>query len=354
MTQSFRRPFGITASGEPVELLALENGNLSCQILTFGAALRALTVPDRNGRGVDVVLGYDTLEEYQTRGGYFGAVVGRYANRIAGGRFSLNGIAYTLAQNNGPNHLHGGIVGFSHRVWTVEEATDNRAVLTLESPDGEDGYPGHLRVKVTYQLEESALVIRYQAVSDRDTICNLTNHSYFNLSGQGSGPVLEQEIQICSDRYTPTDPDSIPTGAIQSVEGTPMDLRRFTPIGTYIDESFQQLEWAHGYDHNFVIEGDRSALHPAARARSPKTGIAMEVDTTMPGVQFYTANYVEEGCHGKEESRYGPRHAFCLETQFFPDSPNRPNFPSCVLYAGKPQNEITRFSFSRYEPSERT
>lgn len=351
MTQIYRQPFGLTAAGEPVELLALENESLSCQVITFGATLRTLTVPDRMGRKTDVVLGYDTLEEYQTRGGYFGAVVGRYANRIAGGRFSLDGNVYTLARNNGSNHLHGGIVGFSHRVWAVEEAAGDRAVLTLDSPDGEEGYPGHLRVKVTYQLEGSTLIIRYQTVCNRDTVCNLTNHSYFNLSGQGSGPILEQEVQICADRYTPTDANSIPTGVIRPVEGTPMDLRRFTSIGSQIDKPFPQLEWAHGYDHNFVITGDVGALRPAARARSLKTGIAMEVDTTMPGVQFYTANYVEEGCPGKEGSRCGPKHAFCLETQFFPDSPNHPNFPSCVLRAGEPREDMTRFVFSGYEPS---
>ncbi|MEM5780560.1 MAG: aldose epimerase family protein [Lawsonibacter sp.] len=350
MPLAVRRPFGITDGGEPVELLALEHGGLSCQVLTFGAAIRTLMVPDRRGRGVDVALGYDTLEEYQTRGGYFGAVVGRYANRIAGGHFFLDGRGYTLAQNDGLNHLHGGMVGFSHRVWAVEEATDRRAVLALDSPDGEEGYPGHLRVKVTYQLDGSALSIRYQAVSDRDTICNLTNHCYFNLSGHGSGPVLDQEIQLCADRYTPAKPDGLNTGAIQPVAGTPMDLRRFTSIGAHIDAPFSQLEWARGYDHNFVITGDRDALRPAARVRSPKTGIVMEVDTTMPGVQFYTANYVEEGCPGKEESRYGPRHAFCLETQYFPDSPNRPEFPSCILPAGQVFDQRTRFSFSLDEP----
>ncbi|MEA4934697.1 MAG: aldose epimerase family protein, partial [Lawsonibacter sp.] len=218
----------------------------------------------------------------------------------------------------------------------------------------EEGYPGHLRVKVTYQLEENALVIRYQAMSDRDTVCNLTSHSYFNLSGQGSGPVLEQEIQICADQYTPTDPDSIPTGVIQTLEGTPMDLRQYTAIGAYIDAPFPQLEWAHGYDHNFVITGDAGALRPAAWARSLKTGIAMEVETTMPGVQFYTANYVEEGCPGKEGNRYGPRHAFCLETQFFPDSPNQPKFPSCVLRKGELQENMTRFVFSQYESAGQT
>lgn len=351
MTQFFRRFFGLTKAGEAVELLALENESLSCQVITFGAALRSLTVPDRMGRKIDVVLGYDTLEEYQTREGHFGAVVGRYANRIAGGRFSLDGTVYTLARNNGTNHLHGGLVGFSHRVWTVEEAAPDRVVLALDSPDGEEGYPGHLRAKVTYQLEGSALVLHYWVESDRDTVCNLTNHSYFNLSGQGSGPVLEQEIQICADGYTPTDENSIPTGVIMPVEGSPMDLRQFTSIGARIDEPFAQLEWGHGYDHNFVIKGDAGALRPAARARSPKTGIAMKVDTTMPGVQFYTANYVEEGCPGKEGSSCGPRHAFCLETQFFPDSPNRPNFPSCVLRAGEPREDITRFAFSRYELS---
>ena len=343
--QSSRRPFGTTRSGEPVELLTLDNGRLSCQILTFGATLRTLSVPSRDGAQRDVVLGYDTLLEYETQDGYLGAVVGRYANRIARGHFSLNGKEYTLACNNGPNHLHGGVVGFSYRVWTVEELTGKRAVLSLISPDGEEGYPGHLQIRVTYQLEGDSLTLRYHSVCDQDTVCNLTNHSYFNLNGQGSGPVLEQEITLFAQSYTPADATSIPTGAIELVEGTPMDLRSPTPLGLHINEPFPQLELGHGYDHNFVVDGPAGTLRPAARAHSPASGITMEVETTLPGVQLYTANFLDDGRHGKEGTVYGPRHAFCLETQFFPDSPNHPQFPSCLLKAGQKREDVTRFIF---------
>lgn len=346
MKQENRVLFGTTADGQPVEALTLDNGVLSCQLLTFGAALRALWVPDRDGNRVDVVLGYDTLEEYQSRDGYLGAVVGRFANRIAGGRFTLNGHTYPLAVNNGPNHLHGGVVGFSYRVWEVEELTAERAVLTLDSPDGEEGYPGHLRVRVTYALEGDALSIRYQGATDGDTPCNLTNHSYFNLAGQGSGSVLEQEITLHAARYTPTDETSIPCGTLEPVEGTPMDFRQPARLGARIDEPFVQLVQGRGYDHNYVVDGPQGTLRPAARAHSDATGITMETETTLPGVQLYTANYIDQGRPGKGGAVYGPRCAFCLETQFFPDSPNQPKFPSAILRAGEQYDHTTRFRFS--------
>lgn len=349
MSEVFGRPFGVTKNGEEVRELTLDNGVLSCGVLTFGATLRTLLVPGKEGP-VDVVLGYDSLEQYETEGGFFGAVVGRYANRIAGGKFTLNGREYILARNDGPNHLHGGTVGWSHRVWTVEAADETRAVLTLDSPDGEEGYPGHLSVKVTYALEGNALSIRYQAESDRDTPCNLTNHSYFNLAGQGSGPVLDQELKLFASSYTPTDDTSIPLGRIEPVEGTPMDLRTSGPIGARIDEPFQQLIWGRGYDHNFVVDGQPGALRPAARAFSRATGVVMEAETTSPGVQLYTANYVEEGRRGKGGAVYGFRHAFCLETQYFPDTPNQPAFPSATLRAGAKYDQLTRFRFSLERP----
>ena len=345
MAQSFRCDFGNTTAGERVELLTLNNGALSCQIITFGATLHTLCVPDREGNPVDVVLGYDTLEEYQTQDGYLGAVVGRYANRIAKGRFTLHDQTYTLAVNNGPNHIHGGIVGFSYKVWEVEELTAARAVLTLDSPDGEEGYPGHLRVKVTYQLEEDGLSIRYQAQSDKDTPCNLTNHAYFNLNGQGTGLVLDQKIAICAQAYTPTDADSIPLGLVEPVENTPMDLRTRIPIGARIGEPFVQLIQGNGYDHNYVLDGEMGQLRPAAQVYCDATGIEMQVETTLPGVQFYTANFLEEGRPGKNGAVYGPRHGFCLETQFYPDSPNQVAFPSSVLRAGEEFDHTTRFIF---------
>ena len=346
MEEASRRPFGRAPTGQPVELLTLDNGRVRCEILTFGAALRTLEVPDRTGGRVDVVLGYGALEDYLRYDGYLGAVVGRYANRIAKGRFTLDGKEYALAVNNGPNHLHGGSVGFSHRVWQVEALERDRAVLALTSPDGEEGYPGDLTVRVTYRLDGSALELRYEAVSDKDTPCNLTNHSYFNLSGHASGPVLDQEIAIRAQRYTPTDGDSIPLGTIEPVEGTPMDLRTLTPIGAHIDDDFVQLRQAGGYDHNYVVDGEPGALRPAARAWSPGTGIVMDVETTLPGVQLYTANFIEQGRPGKAGAVYGPRHAFCLETQFYPDSPNQPRFPSSILRAGARYDQVTRFVFS--------
>lgn len=346
MNQSSRCPFGTTRGGEPVELLSLDNGTISCEILTFGATLRTLTVPDREGKPVDVVLGYDHLSDYETRDGYLGAVVGRYANRIAKGQFSLNGKTYSLAVNNGPNHLHGGIVGYSYRVWTVEELTPQKAVLTLESPDGEEGYPGALSLRVTYALEGSALSLHYEALAHGDTVCNLTNHSYFNLAGQGSGSVLDQTLSLCASRYTPADETSIPYGTLESVEGTPMDFRTPTPIGARIEDDFEQLKLGHGYDHNYVVDGSVGTLRPTARAFSPKTGIVMETETTLPGMQLYTANFLPEGCPGKSGASYGPRHAFCLETQFFPDSPNQPVFPSTLLRAGVRYDHTTRFRFS--------
>lgn len=345
MSEAFGVPFGVTKEGEPVQELTLDNGVLSCKIITFGATLRVLNVPGREGP-VDVVLGYDTLQEYEERDGYLGATVGRFANRIAKGRFTLNGKEYTLAVNDGPNHLHGGNRGYSHRVWTVAELTADKAVLTLDSPDGEEGYPGRLSVRATYALEGAALSIHYEAVSDQDTPCNLTNHSYFTLDGQGSGPALEQKIQLCASRYTPTDETSIPLGRIDPVEGTPMDLRLPTPIGTHIDEPFQQLIWGKGYDHNFVVDGQTGVLRPVARVWGKTSGVAMEVKTTSPGVQLYTCNFIEEGRKGKGGAVYGPRCACCLETQHYPDSPNQPSFPSVILKAGEKYGQITRFVFS--------
>lgn len=345
MSKELGTLFGTTRDGARVRELALDNGLLSCRIITFGAALRALAVPGREGP-VDVVLGYDTLEEYESNGGYFGAMVGRFANRIAGGRFTLNGRGYTLAQNDGSNHLHGGLVGWSHRVWTVEEYTAERAVLTLDSPDGEEGYPGRLQVKVAYTLDGSTLTIRCQASGDQNTPCSMTNHSYFNLSGQGSGDVLDQEVQLLCSSYTPAGQDSIPFGRVEPVEGTPMDLRRPTPIGARIEEDFQQLKWGRGYDHNFVIDGQPGSMRPAARAYSASTGVAMEVETDSPGLQFYTANFVEDGRKGKGGAAYGFRHGFCLEAQHYPDAPNQPGFPSAILRAGAEYRQTTSFRFS--------
>ena len=339
-------PFGVTPAGEAVSRIALNNGTISCEVITYGATLRTLFVPDRSGNPVDVVLGYDTLEEYRTRDGYLGATIGRFANRIADGRFTLNGKDYTLACNNGPNHLHGGNVGFSHRVWDILSVQADRAELALTSPDGEEGYPGTLQAKVTYVLCGSALEIRYEAISDRDTPCSLTNHSYFNLGGHNSGDVLRQAVSLAADCFTPSNAVSIPYGTVIPVAGTPMDLRTPTAIGLHIDDDDLQLRQARGYDHNYVINGTPGTLRPAATASCAETGISLSVSTTLPGVQLYTANFIAEDCPGKGGCHYGPRHAFCLETQFFPDTPNQPDFPSAILREGETYRHTARFTFS--------
>lgn len=349
MLNPFRHPFGRTKDGHEVEVLTLDNGVLSCEIITFGAALRALRVPDRSGIRRDIVLGYDTLEEYETRPAYLGAVVGRVANRIAGGQFAMNGYAYTLAVNDPPNHLHGGKVGFSHRVWSVMEQAASCVTLALTSPDGEEGYPGTLQVQVTYALEGTALSMWYQATTDQETPCNLTGHAYFNLDGHDSGPVTEQMLCIHAENYTPSDATSIPTGELAPVAGTPMDFRTATSIGARISEAFPQLIQANGYDHNYAIDGEPGSLRKAARAYSPASGISMDVETTLPGLHFYAANFLGPGLRGKNGAVYDPRHAFCLETQFFPDALNHPNFPSVLLRPDQVYNHKTVFSFDLTE-----
>lgn len=342
-----KRFFGTTREGEAVDQYTLRQGGLSCDIITYGAALRALRVPDRAGNPVDVALGFDSIEDYQTQDKFMGAVVGRFANRIGGARFTLNGRDYPLAANNNAvNHLHGGLRGFDKQVWTVGEAGENRLVLRLTSPDGQEGYPGTLDVTVAYELTGEGLSIRYLASCDQDTLCNLTNHTYFNLAGQAGGPVADQIIQLHASFYTPADALSIPTGEILRVEGTPMDLRGPTAIGSRIDEDFPQLAFAGGYDHNWVIDGQAGSLRPAALARSEATGIQLEVLTTQPGVQFYTGNHLEGCIPGKGGAPYGNRWGFCLETQRFPDGPHYGHFPSCVLRAGALYSEETVFRFS--------
>lgn len=345
MLHTARRAFGRTKDGFEVEAIALDNGVLSCEVITYGAALRGLRVPDRFGTKRDIVLGYDTIEEYEDCTSYLGAVVGRVANRIAGGQFTMNAKRYALAVNDPPNHLHGGAVGFSRRVWTVAEHTPECVTLSLTSPDGEEGYPGTLEVRVTYELKGCSLIMHYQAAADRDTPCNLTGHAYFNLDGHSSGPVAEQLLRLHAEYYTPSDATNIPTGEIAPVAGTPMDFRNATPIGAHIHEPFLQLIQANGYDHNYVVDGEVGSLRKAAQVRSLVSGIKMDVETTLPGVHLYTANFLDKGMKGKEGAVYGPRHAFCLETQFFPDSVNHPGFPSVILKPGHPYDHKTVFSF---------
>ena len=342
-----RTAFGRMPDGTQVDQITLKNGDMACRIITYGGAVRSLTVPGRDGTPVDVALGFDTLEAYRVQDKYMGAIVGRYANRIGGAKFTLNGIEYPLYANDGPNSLHGGRAGFDKKVWTVERLAADSATLSLVSPDGEEGYPGTLAVAVAYTLAFGGLDIEYRARCDKDTVCSITNHTYFNLSGHDSGSVEGQYIKLYASRYTPTAPGSIPTGEIAPVEGTPMDLRTAQPIGAHIGDPFDQLVMARGYDHNWVIDGyDDMAAVPAARAWSPETGICLEAATTQPGVQFYTGNYVGGCPAGKGGTAYGDRHGFCLETQCFPDSPNQPNFSPWVLRAGSEYRSGTVYRFS--------
>lgn len=354
-----RTVFGHMPDGTPVEELTLralgpEDDRYVCRIITYGGAVRALTMPDRDGEPVDVVLGFDTLEDYMAQDKYLGALVGRYANRIGGARFTLGGTEYPLAKNDGENSLHGGAVGFDKQVWTVEEFGGSSLTLSLVSPDMQEGYPGTLSVRVTYTLSDGGLAIDYRARCDRDTVFNPTNHTYFNLSGHSSGPVTGQYIRLKASRYTPTVPGSIPTGEVAPVDGTPMDLRHAQPIGANIDDPFEQLALAGGYDHNWAIDGaGQGAIRTAAAAWSPDTGIGMNVLTSLPGVQFYAGNYLDGCPAGKGGAPYAKRWGFCLETQFYPDSPNQPGFPSCVLRAGEDHHSTTIYSFLTVDSAEK-
>ena len=340
-----RIPFGTMPDGTAVELISLEREGTLCRILTYGGAIQTLMVPDRTGQPLDVALGFDSLEDYRRQDKYIGALIGRYGNRIGQASFSLNGKEYPVAANDGANHLHGGVCGFDKRVWTVEALTENSLTLALESSDGEEGYPGNLFVQVIYTLTKAGLTLDYRARCDHDTLCNLTNHAYFNLSGHASGPVTGQFIQIFASRYTPTAPGSIPTGELAPVEGTPLDLREGLPIGQRIEEPFEQLTMAGGYDHNWVLDGADSSLRRAARAWSQETGVELEVWTTQPGVQFYSGNYLDGCPAGKGGAPYGKRWGFCLETQHYPDSPHHDNFPSTVLPAGAEYRQRTEYRF---------
>ncbi len=343
-----KQSFGKTEDGEPVDLYILTNKNgMEAAITNYGGTVVSLIVPDRNGKREDVVLGYDNLAGYATGKAYIGATVGRYANRIAHATFTLDGTTYTLAKNDGDNHLHG---GFNKRVWTAKDVSSSAGQaleLTYLSKDGEEGFPGNLPVKVVYTLtDENELRIDYTATTDKDTVLNLTNHAYFNLAGQGNGDILQQQIMIKADRFTPIDATSIPTGELRSVKGTPFDFTNSTAIGARIDQDDHQLKLGRGYDHNFVLNGDTMrALFLAAQVYDPHSGRLLEVFTTEPGIQLYTGNFLD-GIHGKDGKVYNRRYAFCLETQHFPDSPNHPNFPSAELKPGQHFQSTTVYKFS--------
>lgn len=330
------RAFGVTTGGEPAESWTLKNEFLTAEVLTYGAALRRLVFG-----GVDVVLGYDTLSEYERHDGCFGATVGRVCNRIGGASFTLNGKTYPLAKNDGENHLHGGTRGFDKRVWEAEPLEDGVRLRRL-SPDGEEGYPGALNVSVTYRLDGASLRIEYEAESDADTLCSLTNHSYFNLNGGGTA--MDHTLALAAEAYLETSPGCLPTGRELPVAGTPFDFRTAKPVGRDIDAPAEQLQLVNGYDHHFCIEG--GGLRRAAVLRGDRSGITMTVDTTSPGVQLYTANWLFRRS-GKSGAVYCPRCAVCLEPQFPPDAVHHPDFPQPLLRKGEVYRHRTVYTFSK-------
>jgi aldose 1-epimerase len=339
------QPFGKTPDGQEVELYTLANTNgLKATITNYGAILVSLEVPDRDGKLADITLGYDTLEGYIPRHPYFGATVGRYANRIGAAKFKLNDIKYQLAANNGPNHLHGGIKGFDKVVWTAEyvlaDKDGAKVKLSYLSKDGEEGYPGNLKCTVIYTLtKDDELKINYEAETDKPTVINLTNHSYWNLAGQGSGDILGHELMLNADRYTPVDEGLIPTGEIRSVKDSPMDFTKPMAIGSRI----AQVEG--GYDHNYVLNSGGGTLALCAKVYESTSGRIMEIYTVEPGVQFYTGNFLDGSITGKAGKVYKKHYGFCLETQHFPDSPNKPDFPSVVLKPGDKYTTVTVHKF---------
>ena len=348
-----KQSFGKTANGQNIDLYTLRNAHgVEAKITNYGGILVSLKVPDRNGKFDDVVLGFNDLDSYLTKNNpYFGAIIGRYGNRIAKGRFKLNGVEYKLAVNNGENHLHGGIKGFDKVVWTGHE-TQTKAgpavVLNYLSKDGEEGYPGNLRVTVVYTLTNNdELKIDYSATTDKDTVINLTHHSYFNLAGEGNGDILNQMVRIEADRFLPTDAGSIPTGELRPVAGTPFDFIKQgqTAIGARINQDDEQLKLGNGYDHTWVIKGPAGKLRLAAGAWDPTSWRQLEVWTTEPGVQFYTGNFLDGTLTGKSGKRYQRRSGFCFETQHFPDSPNHPSFPTTTLKKGATYNSTTIYKF---------
>jgi aldose 1-epimerase len=347
-----REPFGHLADGRLVDAITLSNsGRMHVRVLTFGAIVQSLHAPDRDGKLEDVVLGYDSLSDYVRDTRYFGAIVGRYANRIGGARFTLDGQTFELPANDGPNHLHGGPDGFSRAAWTAEpfEGDDTAGVrLTLTSPDGDSGYPGMLTATVTYTLtDENELLVDFAATTDRATPVNLTQHSYFNLAGHDRGDVLGHELMVAASRYTPVDSWLIPTGELRDVTGTPFDFRRSATIGSRIHDADEQLGIGNGYDHNFVLDrAPNSAASLAARLCEPVSGRVLEVLTTEPGLQVYSGNGLDDHAVGKEWRVYGKYGGIALETQHFPDSPNQPHFPSAILRPGTEFRSRSIFRFS--------
>jgi aldose 1-epimerase len=345
-----KEAFGKT-DGKDVYLYTLTNVNgMQVKITSYGGIVTSIIVPDKNGKMADVVLGFDNLEDYITKSPYFGCIVGRYGNRIANGKFTLNGKEYTLAQNNGPNNLHGGVKSFDKVVWDAEPVKGADSVglkLTYLSKDGEEGFPGSLNVTVVYTLtNDNELKIENRATTDKTTIANLTHHSYFNLKGQGNGDITDHVLMLNADKYTPTDKTAIPTGELADVKDTPMDFIRATAIGERIDADNEQLKFAGGYDHNWCINRKGDGLELAGTVTENSTGRVLEVYSTAPGVQFYSGNFLDGTITGKDDKVYKKRYGLCLEPQLYPDTPNKPNFPSCVLEPGDTYEHDIVYKFS--------
>jgi aldose 1-epimerase len=343
--------FGKTAGGKAVEIYTLENSKgATTQIMTYGGTVVSLKVPDKNGNFGDVVLGYDSIGDYEKHTSYMGALIGRFGNRIAKGKFSLNGKEYNLAVNNGENHLHGGLKGYDKVIWTAKPFINKVGAnlqLTYLSKDGEEGYPGNLSIKVIYTLtENNELKIVYSATTDKDTVLNLTHHSYFNLAGAGNGDILNHQLMLNADKFTPTDSGSIPIGELRNVKGTPFDFTQLTKIGERINNDDEQLKFGAGYDHNWVLNKKGKELSLAAKAFESTSGRTMEVWTTEPGIQFYAGNYLDGLILGKNRKTYPRRSGFCLETQHFPNSPNKQTFPATILKKGMNYSQKTIYKFS--------
>ena len=336
-----RASFGALSDGTKVEAVTLTNGaGMSAKIMTLGATLQSLIVPDKAGHKDDVVLGYDTAQEYLTRPNFFGASVGRYANRIAKGKFSLDGKTFTLATNDGPNSLHGGLKGFDKRMWKIDSVSngpDAKVVLSYTSADGEEGFPGEMKVTATYSLnEQNELKLEYRATTSKPTVLNLTNHSYFNLSGNDARDVMGNMVTLHAERFTPVDATLIPTGERRAVAGSPFDFRTAHRVGDRIrDAKDQQIRFGRGYDHNFIVDGAAGSLRPAAVVADPVSGRTMEMSVTAPGIQFYTGNFMDGTFFGKNQRAYRQGDAICLEPGVFPDSPNHADFPTARLNPGQ-------------------
>ncbi len=340
-----KKNFGKTPDGKSVEMFTIKEGAIEADVITYGGIIQSLRVPDKNGKSDDIVLGFDTAQEYiDGNKAFFGAIIGRYGNRIAGGKFDLYGKTYQIPQNDGPNALHGGPKGFDKVLWTGK-IIPHGVELTYVSADGEMGFPGKLTTSVRYTIAGKDLKIEYSASTDKNTVVNLTNHSYFNLAGAGNGDILKDEVKINASRYTPVDAVLIPTGELASVEGTPFDFRKPTAVGARINDNNDQLNKGHGYDHNWVLDSS-GKLAEAAEVYESSSGRVMQVLTDQPGVQFYTGNFLDGTIKGKGGKIYGHRAALCLETQHFPDSPNHPKFPSTELKPGQKYHTVTVFRFS--------